>query len=114
MSLMLKIRNGDKRDEIAQASQPFVVSAPFLIISVLNIKKTNQWDDFSGEKFRWLRYFEAGASAHNVLLQAKAWNLTANIVPIADTESVRSLLRLNDNYLPLFHDRIIIEEEKVF
>lgn len=102
VSFMLKIRNGDKREEIAQASQPFVVSAPFLIISVLDIRRTNQWDDLSAEKFRWIWYYEAGASAHNVLLQAKAWNLTANIALITDTESVRSLLRLNDNYLPLF------------
>ncbi|MCK5260980.1 MAG: nitroreductase family protein [Thermoplasmatales archaeon] len=102
VSFMLKIRNGDKREEIAQASQPFVVSAPFLIISVLDIRRTNQWDDLSAEKFRWIWYYEAGASAHNVLLQAKAWNLTASIALITDTESVRSLLRLNDNFLPLF------------
>ena len=101
VSFILKIRNGDKREEIAQASQPFVASAPFLIISVLDIGRTNQWDDLSAEKFRWIWYYEAGASAHNVLLQAKAWNLTANIALITDTESVRSLLRLNDNYLPL-------------
>ena len=102
VSFILKIRNGDKREEIAQDSQPFVASAPFLIISVLDIGRTNQWDDLSAEKFRWIWYYEAGASAHNVLLQAKAWNLTANIALITDTESVRSLLRLNDNYLPLF------------
>ena len=99
---MLKIRNGDTREEIAQASQPFVASAPFLIISVLDIRKTNQWDDLSAEKFRWVWYYEAGASVHNVLLQAKAWSLSANIVPIINTESIRSLLKLNDNYSPLF------------
>lgn len=102
LSFMLKIRNGDTREEIAQASQPFVASAPFLIISVLDIRKTNQWDDLSAEKFRWIWHYEAGASAHNVLLQAKAWSLSANIVPIINTESIRSLLKLNDNYSPLF------------
>lgn len=101
VSFMMKIRNGDKREEIAQASQPVIISAPLIIISVLDIEKTIRWDDLSGEQFRWLWYYEAGASAHNVLLEATAWNLSANIVLPTDTAAIRSILRLNDNYLPL-------------
>lgn len=104
LAFMLKIRKGDHREEMAQcSSQPSIASAPLLIISVLNLKKTKPigCDDFSGEEFRWLWYFEAGASAYNVLLEATAWNLSANIVPPTNIESIRSLLKLNDNFIPL-------------
>ena len=101
VTFLMKIRRGDKRAEIAQASQPFVASAPLVIISVLDIKKTNQWDDLSGEELRWIWYYEAGASAYNVLLEATSWDLSANIVTITDTAAIRSILRLNENYLPL-------------
>ncbi|GAF68485.1 unnamed protein product, partial [marine sediment metagenome] len=101
VTFLIKIRRGDHRQEIAQASQPFVASAPLIIISVLDIQKTIQWDDLSGEEIRWIWYYEAGASAHNVLLEATAWDLSANIVPPTDTAAIRSLLRLTENYLPL-------------
>lgn len=102
VSFLLKVVSGDKRQDIANASQPFVASAPLSIISVLDIKKTGYPDDLSSEQFRWLWYHEAGASAYNVLLEATAWNLSANIVLPVDIDAIRSVLRLNDNYLPLF------------
>jgi hypothetical protein len=37
---------------------------------VLDVEKTIDWDDLSGEDARWIWYYEAGAAAHNVLLQA--------------------------------------------
>jgi nitroreductase len=107
VNFLMKIRCGDKRDDIANASsQPPIASAPFILISVLDIKKTKgmigKWDDLSGEEFRWLWYYEAGASAYNVLLEATAWNLSANFVPPTDITAIRSILRLSDNYIPLF------------
>jgi nitroreductase len=107
VTFLMKIRSGDKREEIAHSSsQPSIASAPLSIISVLDIKKTKgmigKRDDLSGEEFRWLWYYESGASAHNVLLEATAWNLSANIVLPTDIVAIRSILRLNDNYLPLF------------
>jgi nitroreductase len=101
ITFLLKIASGDKREEIAQASQSFVASAPLLIISVIDLRKTNRWDDLSGERFRWLWYYEAGASAHNILLEATAWNLSANITTITDASAIRSTLRLSENFVPL-------------
>jgi len=102
ITFLLKVVSEDKRDEIAQASQPYVASAPLSIISVIDIRKTNRWDDLSDERFHWLWYYEAGASAHNVLLEATAWNLSANIATITDASAIRSTLRLNNNFVPLF------------
>ncbi|HEC76363.1 MAG TPA: SagB/ThcOx family dehydrogenase [Thermoplasmatales archaeon] len=102
-TFLLKIVNGDKRDEVAQASQSFVASAPFIIISVLDIQKTIQWDDLSKEELRWLWYYEAGASAHNILLEATACGLIGNIIPINDKGSICSLIGLDENkFDPLF------------
>ena len=104
---LIKIQKGDYRQEIADASSmPSIASAPCIIISVLDIRMTKGMiglrDDFSGEEFRWLWYYEAGASAYNVLLEATAWNLSANIVLPTDSNTIRSVLRLNQNFLPLF------------
>ena len=102
VTFLMKIRMGDRRDDVADASQSFVSSAPFIIISVLDKRKTNQWDDLSAEELRWLWFYESGASAHNVLMEASAWDLTSNIVTISDPTAIRSLLRLNENFQPLF------------
>ncbi len=106
LHLLIKIRSGDFRGEVAKASSmPNIASAPLIIISVLDLRKAKGmvglWDDFSSAKFRWLWYHEAGASAYNVLLEATAWNLSANIALPTDIATIRSILRLNNNFLPL-------------
>jgi len=103
---VVKIRNGDFRKEIAEASSlPSIENAPLIIISVLSLRMTKGmiglWDDFSSEEYRWMWYYEAGASAYNVLLESTAWNLSANIVLPTDIDTIRSLLRLNEEYIPL-------------
>jgi hypothetical protein len=102
MTFLLKIRNGDKRNEVAEASESFVASAPLIIISVLDIGETIKWDDLSDEIFRWIWSYEAGASAHTVLLEATTRGLSANIVPPTDPDTIRSLLRLNESYIPFY------------
>jgi len=104
-TFMMKVKGGDYREEIAQSSSPAIASALLSIISVLDIERTRPqgFDDFSGEEFRWLWYYEAGASAYNVLLEATAWNLSANIFAITDKESILSTLGLDENnFDPLF------------
>jgi len=102
VTFLAKVANGDMRDEIARASQSFIASAPLLIISVLDIQKTIMWDDLSDEKYRYCWYYEAGASAHNVLLQATSLGLKGNIVPIEDKDSICSILGLdNEQFDPL-------------
>jgi len=103
VSYMLIVGWGDKRSEIAQATESFASDAPLNIIIVLDIDKTNQWDDLSDESVRWIWYYEAGASAHNVLLQATSRGLAGNIVPIKDKNAICSLLGLNEeNFDPMF------------
>ncbi len=99
---LLKIVNGDKRDVVARASASYLASAPVTIISVLDVKQTKKtYDDVSAENVRWLWYYEAGASAHNILLEATAWNLKGTIVFPTNTSALQTLLKLNDNQIPL-------------
>jgi hypothetical protein len=103
VSFLLKIANDDKRSFIAQASNSFVADAPLNIIIVLDIEKTIDWDDLSDESERWIWYYEAGAAAHNILLQATARNLAGNIVSINDKSAICSILGLsNDKFDPMF------------
>ena len=103
VSYLLPMKFGDKRAEIAQATESFASDAPLNIIIVLDIALTNQWDDLSHESLRWIWYYEAGAAAHNVLLQATARGLAGNILHINDKEAICSLLRLDsENFDPMF------------
>ena len=95
VSFLLPVKLGDKRTNIAQATEQFVSDAPLNIIIVLDIDKTNKWDDLSDESMRWIWYYEAGAAAHNVLLQATSRGLAGNILAVNDKESICSFLGLN-------------------
>jgi nitroreductase len=99
VSFMAKIRNGDHREELSQIClESSLASAPLNIISVLDIDRTRPsgWDDLSSEELRWLWYYEAGASAYNILLEATAWNLSSSIKTITDKNAICNLLRLNN------------------
>jgi len=96
VSFLLPRALGDKRDDIAQASESFVSEAPLSIIIVLDIQATNQWDDLSDESLRWIWYYEAGAAAHNILLQATSRGLAGNIVSIQDKSAICSVLKLDE------------------
>jgi len=104
-TFLQKIRTGDHRSVLADAcGEPGLATAPFLILSGLNIEKTKPkgYDDFSGPSLRWLWYYEAGASAYTILLETTAWNLTTTILPIHDTADVCALLNLDETqYEPL-------------
>ncbi len=103
VSYLFPIRLGDKRPEIAQATKEFSADAPLNIIIVLDIEKTNKWDDLSDESLRWIWYYEAGAAAHNVLLQATSRGLAGNILTINNKEAICSLLKLDsDSFDPMF------------
>jgi len=100
VTFLMKIKSGDYREDIAQASSnPSIASAPLLIISVLDVDKTIRWDDLSGMLHIW--YYEAGASAQNILLEAAAWDLSGSIEFPSDVAAIRSLFKLNDDFVPL-------------
>lgn len=93
---LIEIKKGDYREEIANASESFISSAPLIIIPVLNM--TGQ-----SEQYLWAWYYEAAASAYNVLLESTAWNLSSNIILNTDTMGLTSVLELNpENWLPMF------------
>ncbi len=103
VSFLLRIDGGDRRPAIAEASESFVSNAPLCIIPVLDIEKTIDWDDLSDESLRWIWYYEAGAAAHNILLQATSRGLSGNIVTINDKEAICTLLKLdNEKFDPMF------------
>ena len=94
VSFLLPVRLGDHRAEIAQATeQSDIALAPLMIISVLPAS--------SLFPTHWYWYFEAGASAHNVMLEATILDLHAGIVKPTDLSSIKSILRLNEDSLPL-------------
>jgi len=103
VSFLSRISFGDKRSTIAEASESFVSNAPLLIIIVLDIERTIDWDDLSDESVRWVWYYEAGAAAYNVLMQATSRGLSGNIVTIKDKESICETLKLNpEKFDPMF------------
>ena len=93
---LIEIKKGDFREEIASASESFISSAPLMIIPVLN-------NSYQSEKYLWVWYYEAAASAYNVLLESTAWNLSSNIILNTDTVGLTSVLGLNpENWSPMF------------
>jgi len=105
LTFLVKKLSGDYRLNVAEAAaDPSVVSAPCIILIVLDIEMTRPpgKDDLSDEICRRFWYYEAGASAHNVVLEATSWNLSAAIIPPTDPLALQSLLHLDENFLPLF------------
>jgi len=98
VTYLQKIRNGDNRASLAAASSlPSLSSAPLSIITVLNWNKTKN----TGEQYLPFWYFEAGAAAQNIMLEATACGFKSNIVLPTDNTALSSLLKLTEGYTPL-------------
>jgi nitroreductase len=94
LSFLIPVGGGDFREEIAQASSQYdIASAPLIIVSTLQFS--------SPSDIQWYWYFEAGASANNVMLESTLLNFHAGMVKPIDMQSINSLLRLYAGYLPL-------------
>lgn len=105
LTFLMKKISGDHRLQVAEAAaQPTIASAPLILLLVLDLEMTRPAgkDDLSNESARRFWYYEAGASAHNVLLEAASWNLSAAVFPPIDATAIQSLLKLDENFLPLF------------
>ncbi len=105
LTFLVKKISGDHRFEVAEAaSHPLAASAPLIILIVLDLEMTRPTgkDDLSDEIYRRFWYYEAGASAHNVLLEATSWNLSASIISPTNALAIQSLLQLDENFFPLF------------
>ena len=76
----------DIREEIAEASFPWVSSADVFFI-VLNTSKANK---------SWAWFYEAGAIWHNMLLEAATFGLSANVLVDFDHKKISDLLQVED------------------
>jgi nitroreductase len=97
ITYLLQIRAGDHRTQLANASLPSLATAPLTLIMVLNKAKTGT----TGDDYLRFWYLEAGAAAHTVMLEATALGLHTNLVTPTDATAIRSLLNLNDQFMPL-------------
>jgi hypothetical protein len=96
ITFLQKVISRDIRFNIAQFSESYISTAPLIIIPVLDLEQTIKGNrDLSDEQFRWSWYYEAGAAAHNALLEATAWGLAGNIAMIQDKDAVCALLNLD-------------------
>ena len=101
-SFLLRINVNDVRHSIAQAcNKPEISTAPVFIVSILDLEATKKWDDLSDESVWRFWYYEAGASAHNVQLEATAWNLSSTIEIPEDISLIRTTLKLDSRFVPL-------------
>jgi len=104
--VLQKIKQGDYRDDLALiCSRPQISTAPLSLVFVVNLDKTRPegGDDFSGEDFRWLWYYEAAAAGFNALLEATAWGLNSDFYPIDNKSEICVLLSLDEEVFdPLF------------
>lgn len=92
-------RIGDKREQISQASSMLSISsAPLVLIVVLDLDRAKE---LSGSQFHRFWYYEAGASAHNVMLEATALGLKNNIAYPTDIDTISTQLKLNDKQIPI-------------
>jgi nitroreductase len=92
-------RYGDKRGEIANASSlPAINSAPLSIIMVLDLDLAK---DLSSEELHKFWYYEAGAAAHNIMLEAAVLGFKSNIAYPTNQGSIINILKLNNRQFPL-------------
>ena len=102
VTYLKKINDQDQRAAIADASEsPAIATAPMITVIILDLEQARIGrDDFSGEEWWWLWYYEVGSAAQNMLLESAAWDLSTNIVLPTDAAAIRSTLGLNESYVP--------------
>jgi len=87
-------RPGDHRPAVGGATRRFVAEAPLIVIPVLNTSRVDP-------RVPWPWYYEGGAAAHNVLLEATALNLSAAVVSAVNHSALQQVLGLPQGHLPL-------------
>ncbi len=100
-----RITRGDYREKLAQAtSQPSIATAPLLMALILDLDMTRPEgkDDLSDEMFWPFWYYEAGSSAHNIVLEATTQQLSSAIISPTDTNAIQNLLNIKEETVPLY------------
>ena len=99
LTFALRVVKGDYRNEVAQACDlSSIAESSFILLSVLDREKTRPLGqpDLSDDIFLLTWYHDAGAAAQNVLLEATAWDIHANLYHITDQSAICTLLDLDD------------------
>jgi nitroreductase len=94
------VKIGNHKLTIADAcSEPSIADAPMIILFIIDREKTRPpgSPDLSADSLLHIWYHDAGAGAHNVMLDATAWGLKANIYEIEDQQAIIDLLKLNED-----------------
>jgi hypothetical protein len=106
-----EILRGDKRLDIANAcsGQLWASKAPAIFLIVYNSSYNDGWTGDGGTLPHEFIEVDAGAVIQQLLLEASAWNLSANIVTDgledwngAGAEELRSILNLPTSLIPLY------------
>ena len=100
------IKVGFNKQIIADAcSEASIANAPMILLFILDREKTRPEGapDLSADIFLPTWFHDAGAGAHNVMLEATSYNLKANIYKIEDTQAIINLLKLDkETTIPIF------------
>jgi nitroreductase len=99
ITFLRNVKSGDFREDLADiTSQPNLTNASLMIIPVLNLENAKELAIGSAFRF-W--FYEAGAAAHNVMLESTSLHLSSKIIYPIDINSFNTILDLNDdNYVP--------------
>jgi len=98
ITFLYKVRTGDFRENIAEiTSQSNLTQAHLMIIPVLNLENAKELSIQSARRF-W--FYEAGAAAHNIMLESTALDLSSKIIYPINTDTINTILGLDENYIP--------------
>jgi len=99
ITFVKQISQEDVRGNIAfQLDDPGIATSPLFLVPCLNLEKAKERSIESAKRF-W--YYEAGAVAHNVLLESTAWDLQSKICYPIDENAIQSSLDLPEEIIPL-------------
>jgi hypothetical protein len=99
ITFMYKIKFGNFRTEISNATDMASISeAPLTIIAVLDLELAK---DLAAEYLWKFWYYEAGAAAHNIMLEATTFGYKTNLVFPTNADFIGNMLNLNNSCFPM-------------
>ncbi len=99
LTYLSPIAKGDLRRDISQSSSiSNLDTAPLSIVIVLDLDMAKV---LSAEQYYKFWYYEAGAAAFNVMLEATVLGFQSNIAYPSNQELISNILNLNDKQIPL-------------
>jgi len=98
ITFMKQTQTDDVRNNIAQiCDQQDIASAPLILIPIIDLDNAKELSIESARRF-W--FYEAGAIAHNIMLESTAWDLSSKIIYPIDQTAIRNILQLPETNIP--------------